>query len=166
MKNIWKIFTLSFLLLSSYAANAEIAPRWEPLKDEDGDIVRVDRVGTKVEVDRANTTGWGTQKVKIIYRVKFAQPLKVNNNGQMVDEERYEIEIKCSNFYPVHMMKKHWYLEDRHTNVFNFGEKGRSVAGLIIENPPVYYLQKTACPAFDINARDDAQDMNFMGMGK
>jgi hypothetical protein len=162
MKNFKYLMLVGLLSVagSSFAVPAE-APRWVDLKDKDGDVVKMDRQGTKVQVDRANTIGWGAQKMKVFYRVVFKNPIELPS-GQKVDEERFEVNIGCSNLYKAYMVEKNWYLDGKHTNVFTFG-KGRSVSTLITQNLPVYYILESGCPPFDPDAVEDGDQMPFSG---
>jgi hypothetical protein len=155
-------FFLLFCLALTAGLTFAATPRWVDLKDEDGDLVRVDRQGTRVQVDQANTIGWGAQKMKVYYRFVYKQPVQVPNGGPLVDEERFEINVGCSNGNKVRLIEKSWYLNNKHTHVFTYGS-GRIFPALISENPAVYHIVDTACPEFDPNAREDADEFPFSG---
>lgn len=162
MKNFKSLILVGlFCAVGSAFAVPSETPRWVDVKDKDGDVVKVDRQGTKVQVDRANTIGWGAQKMKVFYRVVFKTPIELSN-GQKVDEERFEVNIGCSNLYKSYLVEKNWYLDGRHTNVFTYG-KGRSVSTLFTQNMPVFYILESGCPEFDPDAVEDADQMPFSG---
>lgn len=144
---------------SAFAVPTE-TPRWVELKDRDGDSIKIDGQGTRAQVDRANTIGWGAQKMKVFYRVIFKNPVELPN-GQKVDEERFEVNIGCSNLYKAYLIEKNWYLNGKHTNIFTYG-KGRSVSTLVGDNTPVHYIVESGCPEFDPDAVEDADQMPFV----
>lgn len=155
MNKLIKMFGLVIMTCVLTPVFAQSTPKWEKLIDKDGDVVRIER-GIKLEIDMANTTGWKTQKMHVFYREVYESPVKVNEAGQKIDEDRFEVKILCSNVYKIKVLQRNWYLHDNHTNIFNFGE-GRNMPDTIIENSAGYNIIRSACPPYDSNSSEDSE---------
>ena len=143
MRKFFKTLVITLGLVSSSAfADMAVTPRWESVKDRDGDVAMLDREGTQLQVDMANVTGWETDNVRLVYRLKFKNTQKVDD--LKVDEERNSITIYCPNV-EVALEQKTWYYQNKVVHYFTYG-KGKQLIVMFTKDPALFYVTNAACP--------------------
>jgi hypothetical protein len=133
MLNYKSVLTLFLLLAATSLASAEmaVAPNWMTLQEGSNG---------SLQVDRANATGWQSNNVKLIFRIKL------NKAADGYDEDAYAISIDCHD-YDVRLSQRTWYYNNKVVHIFTWDDPGKSITVSRVDNPIFTAVYEAACPA-------------------